>query len=337
VRGAIPRVVGGWVLREEAKVAEITLIGDPQERLPREFPEPEYLALPDDLRQNLAPVAERLTHQVPASRDKAEQIEGFFQNNFEYSLETNLSGEDHPLVNFIKERRPAYCVYFASAMAVLLRTQGIPARVVSGFAPLEINPLSKRVTIRQRDAHAWVEAWLEEEGRFVAFDPTPSGSRKRIVGHSGRQGVISAILGAAGSLVRRTWLALQRNPAGTLAGVLKSPISWMLLVGLLVLLLLRRRRKQSSASADTGRIEASDPLLRKIHGRYVHSLRLAGVAPDPWETEDELIARLSDTIDPALAAAATEFIARYRRARFRGETIDDQLLEMAKLGTPRRR
>ena len=336
VRGAIPRVVGGWVLRGEAKAAELTLIGDAQERLPQEVPGPEYLALPDHLRQKLAPFAERLTRQVPASRAKAEQIEGFFHNNFEYSLETNLSGQDHPLVNFIKERRPAYCVYFASAMAVLLRTQGIPARIVSGFAPLEINPLTNRVTIRQRDAHAWVEAWLEEEGRFVAFDPTPSGSRERVVGHSGRPGVISAILGAAGSLVRRTWLVLQRDPAGTLAGVLKSPISWLLLAGLLVLFFVRRRSKHSAKSSEAGRIESSDPLLRQIYGRFVHSLRRAGVAPHPWETEDELLARLSDTLDPAIAAAATEFIARYRRARFRGETIDQQLLEMAKLGLPNR-
>jgi transglutaminase-like putative cysteine protease len=334
VRGTIPRVVGGWVLRGETKVAELTLIGDARERLPHEVPGPEYLALPDDLRQELAPFAERLTRQAPASRAKAERIERFFQNNFEYSLETNVSGQDHPLVTFVKERRPAYCVYFASAMAVLLRTQEIPARIVSGFAPVEINPLTNRVTIRQRDAHAWVEAWLEEEGRFVAFDPTPSGSRERVVGHSGRPGVVSAILGAAGSVVRRTWLELKRDPVGMLARLLKSPISWLLLAGPLVSLLIRRRKKHASDLGGPGRIEASDPLLRKIYGRYVHSLRLAGVAPYPWETEDELIARLSDTIDPTIAAAATKFMAHYRRARFCGEAVDEQLLELAKLGIP---
>ncbi len=336
VRGARPRVAGGWILRGETKAAAVTLIGDSQERLPHEVPRPEYLALPDDLSQILGPIAEQLTRAVTSNRSKAEHIEGFFHNNFEYSLETDLSGQDHPLVTFVKEHRPAYCIYFASAMAVLLRTQGIPARVVSGFAPVEINPLTNRVTIRQRDAHAWVEAWIDQEGRFVAFDPTPSSSREKVIGHSGQPGVISAIFGAAGSAIRRIWSALQRDPARTLARVFKSPISWLLLAGLTIYLFARRRSKHSASSVDAFRTESSNPLLRQIYTRYVQSLQLAGVTPHPWETEDELIARLSDTIDPAMADSAAEFMARYRRARFRGEAVNEQLLELAKLGQPDR-
>ena len=65
------------------------------------------------------PLAEQLTRTAPTPREKTEQIERFFRNNFEYSLTTNLSGQEHPLVVLIKERRPAYCIYYASAMAVM--------------------------------------------------------------------------------------------------------------------------------------------------------------------------------------------------------------------------
>ena len=342
VRGAMPRVAGGWVLRGENEENTMTLIGDAEERLPSEDqPNQENVAVPDELREKLGPLAEELTRTSPTSREKltdrkkTEQIERFFQNNFTYSLATDLVSQEHPLVTLVNERRPAYCIYFASAMAVMLRTQGIPARLVSGYAPVEVNPITNRVTIRQRDAHAWVEAWLSEEGRFVAFDPTPSRSRTQVIGQSDRPGIISALFGAARSIARRTWLAFTRNPARSLTKLIKSPWVWLLLAGLLVLR-FRRRQAKRTASAPESRMESSDPILRKIYGRYVRSLKRAGVAPDPWDTDEELITRLSETMPPAVAATATEFIARYRRARFGGEAVDEQLMELAKLGLPKR-
>src|SRR5262245_14858520 len=61
---------------------------------------------------------------------------------------------------------------FASAMVLLARTRGIPARVVGGYRVTEVNPLSGRAIVRDRDAHAWVEAWLDGEWR--GWDPTPT-------------------------------------------------------------------------------------------------------------------------------------------------------------------
>lgn len=331
VRGATPLVEGGWVLRGEVESAELTLIGDASERLPEEEAGPEYLAVPDKLREALTPFAEQLTGEAATNREKTERIAEFFQHNFEYSLETNLAGPDPPLVTLVKERRPAYCVYFASAMAVLLRTQGIPARLVSGYLPVEVNPLTGRATIRQRDAHAWVEVWLAEEGRFVAFDPTPGSSREDAIGYSGRPGMIAAMAGAVRSFARRTWSALRRSPVDWFVAMLKSPILWLLMAGI-ALVLLRRRMKRTGAAVDPPELESSDSFLRQVYHRYTTALQSVGITADVWETEDEIMTRLADTTDPATAASAAEFMARYRQARFSGGPFDQQLLDLAGLG-----
>ena len=70
------------------------------------------------------------------------------------------------------ERKKGHCEYFASSMAVMLRTLGIPSRVVTGFQSGVYNPMTGWQVIRASDAHSWVEAWIEGRG-WTTFDPTP--------------------------------------------------------------------------------------------------------------------------------------------------------------------
>ena len=104
---------------------------------------------------------------------RALRIQDHLRREFIYSLDggTRASGHD-PLANFLFVTRRGYCEYFASAMAVLLRTQGIPARVATGFQSGYYNDVSGSWVLRASDAHAWVEAWIEGRG-WVTFDPTP--------------------------------------------------------------------------------------------------------------------------------------------------------------------
>ena len=78
-----------------------------------------------------------------------------------------------PLANFLFDRRKGHCEYFASAMAVMLRTVGIPSRVVTGFASGVYNPLTGWQVVRASDAHSWVEAWIAGRG-WRTYDPTPA-------------------------------------------------------------------------------------------------------------------------------------------------------------------
>src|SRR5450759_1834602 len=75
------------------------------------------------------------------------------------------------------ERREGHCTLFASAAALMLRARGIPTRVVGGFLCAERNPINDTWVMRERDAHAWVEAWDADAGRWFLVEATPPAGR----------------------------------------------------------------------------------------------------------------------------------------------------------------
>src|SRR5687768_5027522 len=82
-----------------------------------------------------------------------------------------------PLADFLFNVQAGHCEYFSTAMVVMLRTHGIPARVVNGFLPGEYNEAADVYTVRQSDAHSWVEVYFPESRSWVTFDPTPAAGR----------------------------------------------------------------------------------------------------------------------------------------------------------------
>jgi hypothetical protein len=132
-----------------------------------------YLQLP-----RLDPRIPQLAEQISASAnndyDKAVAIESFLRTKFGYTLRLPRPVPRDPLANFLFERKQGHCEYFASSMAVMLRTLRIPARVVNGFRSGEFNDLTSQYVVRGRDAHSWVEAYFPGYG-WVSFDPTPAG------------------------------------------------------------------------------------------------------------------------------------------------------------------
>jgi transglutaminase-like putative cysteine protease len=134
-----------------------------------------YLQLPDDLDPRLVYHAQSVLRNAQARNryDAAKAIENDLQQNFGYSLEMKASGPD-PLADFMFNVRVGHCEYFSTAMAVMLRTHGVAARVVNGFLPGEYNNASGAYTVRQSDAHSWVEVYFPSTRSWVTFDPTPS-------------------------------------------------------------------------------------------------------------------------------------------------------------------
>jgi hypothetical protein len=94
-----------------------------------------------------------------------------------------------PLSTFLFARKKGHCEYFASAMAVMLRTLGIPSRVVTGFLGGVYNPMTGWQVVRASDAHSWVEAWLPRRG-WVTFDPTPADPAPPSASLWGRAGLV---------------------------------------------------------------------------------------------------------------------------------------------------
>jgi protein-glutamine gamma-glutamyltransferase len=131
-----------------------------------------YLQLPEDLDPRIAELAEQLTAGIRNRYDTASAIEFYLQNEFGYTLEMKASGTQ-PLASFLFDVREGHCEYFATAMAVMLRTQGIATRVVNGFSQGEYNDTAGVWVVRQKNAHSWVEVYFPGEDAWVSFDPTP--------------------------------------------------------------------------------------------------------------------------------------------------------------------
>ena len=130
-----------------------------------------YLQLP-----RLAPRIPDLARQVTAgsrdARETAVRLADHLSREYRYSLALERRTRLEPLEEFLFVSRAGNCEYFAAALAVMLRTQGVPARVVGGFQRGEWNPYGRYFTVRMRDAHAWVEAYLPGAG-WVTLDPSP--------------------------------------------------------------------------------------------------------------------------------------------------------------------
>lgn len=131
-----------------------------------------YLKLPD-IDSRIPQLARRITSSANNNYDRAALIEHYLQTQFGYTLQLPPANVDDPLANFLFVRKRGHCEYFASAMAVMLRTLGIPTRVITGFRTGEFNDLSGKYVVRSSDAHAWVEAYFPDYG-WISFDPTPS-------------------------------------------------------------------------------------------------------------------------------------------------------------------
>lgn len=143
----------------------------------RNYPAPvaaAYLRLPA-IDPRVPRLAAQITNSSGNDFDKAAALENYLKTRFGYTLELPQTAVKDPIANFLFERKQGHCEYFASSMAVMLRTLGIPSRVVTGFRSDEFNDLTGNYVVRAKDAHAWVEAYFPGYG-WQTFDPTPAGA-----------------------------------------------------------------------------------------------------------------------------------------------------------------
>jgi transglutaminase-like putative cysteine protease len=125
----------------------------------------------EELKPKYAAIANEWTAGLTTPKEKIEAIESRLQH-YEYSLAVERGGGD-PVLDFLTVHKAGHCEFFASALALLARTQGIPTRLVGGYRVYEVNPITGQTIVRDRNAHAWVEVWLD--GAWRLRDPTPVG------------------------------------------------------------------------------------------------------------------------------------------------------------------
>jgi transglutaminase-like putative cysteine protease len=161
-----------------------------------------YTALPETLDPRIAQLTRRVLDEArPRSmREAVGAVEKHLQTAYGYSLEMKAEG-DEPLADFLFNVKQGHCEYFASAMVVMLRTQGIAARLVNGFQTGEYNSASDAYTVTQRDAHSWVEVYFPKREAWVTFDPTPAAGLQA----RGGAGLV-ARLGKYGEALEMLWI-----------------------------------------------------------------------------------------------------------------------------------
>lgn len=135
-----------------------------------------YLQLPENFDGKISQLASQITNDKKNRYEKAKAVESYLQNNFGYTLQLKAGGEQ-PLSDFLFNIREGHCEYFASAMAMMLRTQGVATRVVNGFQTGEFNQTANVFVVKQKDAHSWVEVYFPKENAWIPFDPTPFAGR----------------------------------------------------------------------------------------------------------------------------------------------------------------
>ena len=132
-----------------------------------------YSQLPDKLDPRIADLAADIAKGAATQLEAAVAMEQHLRTGYQYDLNSVFTSQGTtPLSKFLFETQSGHCEYFASALAILLRTQNIPSRLVTGFSATNRNPLTGYFDIHALDGHAWVEAWVDDEG-WVILEPTP--------------------------------------------------------------------------------------------------------------------------------------------------------------------
>ena len=181
-----------------------------------------YLQLPVELDRRIVELSRQITDGKTNRFDKAKAIETHLQNNFGYTLELKAGGEQ-PLADFLFNVREGHCEYFSTAMAVMLRTQGIAARVVNGFQTGEYNETAGVYVVRQKDAHSWVEVYFPKENAWIPFDPTPfAGQRNSVAASTGILGNFNNYLVALETLWIQYFVAFDNHEQRSLFRSVKS-------------------------------------------------------------------------------------------------------------------
>lgn len=162
-------------LNESAGEARVQPQADPAQDGPSSDPSEiryRYLQLPASLPDSVRKLGAQIIANPGDRMSAAEAVEVYLKSHYKYTLNSNVPPEGADFVaDFLFRQKEGYCDHFSTAMVVLLRSQGIPARWVKGYAPGE-QTAENEYTVRYSDAHAWVEVYVSGRG-WISFDPTP--------------------------------------------------------------------------------------------------------------------------------------------------------------------
>jgi len=139
----------------------------------------QWLLLPYGANPRTLAAGERLRQEADPARRVTAALRDFTNKDYVYTLQPPLLPLRDSVDAFLYDTRAGFCEHYAGAFVFLMRAAGVPARVVTGYQGGELNPIDGYLTVRQSDAHAWAEVWLDGRG-WVRIDPTAAVSPERV-------------------------------------------------------------------------------------------------------------------------------------------------------------
>ena len=313
--------------------------------------------------ERLGGLAKEITQSATSAYEKAQAIEAYLARNYRYSLDIPSSVQANPLEEFLFERKTGYCEHYATAMVMLLRAVGVPARLVTGFLATEWNEYGNYYLVRQRDAHAWVEVHLPNSG-WVTMDPTPAVSepagdsqwfalsramdtlrlrwnRFFVQYNAADQLAVVRGLKEGTAVVRdRAWnsLSLLLAPAGDFAGKILSYVAGgnvRLMAGFLScvvfgvgLVIWLMQRKPWTRWRQSGPVIREHIVIGQIYRGFLKQIERHGIAKPQNATPQEFL-RLVQQQWAAAGAPVETITELYCRGRFGKVILTQQEIDLA--------
>lgn len=301
-----------------------------------------YLTLPPNLTPRIAELA-----RTWAGKDKdphvwAKTIEQHLQRDYKYDLNSPSGEAENPLDNFLFESKRGHCEYYSTAMAVMLRTLGVPTRNVAGFVGGTYNRFGGFYAVRQGDAHSWVEVYFDDAG-WKRFDPTPPSNAAPVAEVTGMFAFIRDVIEAASQrwnrhvvgydlqqqvqmlrTIGRRYSPFRRSADGTRLSVsgkrVATAAAGAALLGLAFFLWYRSRRRELSgpdgSSAQRAQLQAV-----QLYKSLEEALLLRGVPRRPG-TPPLAHARALRAIGHPVADETLALTEIYLEARFGNRVLD---------------
>jgi transglutaminase-like putative cysteine protease len=301
-----------------------------------------YLQVPSDMPDRVRELAVSWTAQATTPLEKANAIQHHLQTEYRYDLGSPSSRSRQPLDDFLFESKRGHCEFYSTALAIMLRTIGVPTRNVTGFIGGTYNRFGRFYAVRQGDAHSWVEVFFDDQG-WLTFDPTPPADAAPKSELSGALAYLRDLLEATSQRWERHVVGYDFSQQVSLLQVLTSrqksgqstfgAISRkravgsvvVLAVGAIVFVLVMRRRakKKVGPSPQAGERTRSALLATELYEQLEAALAVQGLTRPPG-TPPLRHAETIASVEHPLADEILELTETYLRARFGGEDIDEE-------------
>jgi transglutaminase-like putative cysteine protease len=303
-----------------------------------------YLALPAKLPKRVGELAAEWTKDAPSPLEKAHAIEAHLVTEYRYDLASPSGRAAQPLDDFLFESKRGHCEFYSTAMAVMLRTLGVPTRNVTGFIGGTYNKYGRFYAVRQGDAHSWVEAYVEGRG-WLTFDPTPpadAAPRSEVAGfwanlrdlleatsQRWERHVVGYDLAQQVGLLQS--LSMRYRRPSTKGGEASAPrVRVVVLVGLFGIagvvgyVWLKRRGARAAAAAEKGSGRTPSSRLATALYEALEGAMAAQGVPRPPSTPPLRHAEALAGLEHPLAGEVLALTRIYLEARFGGAPIEDR-------------